>query len=70
MGALCALLIAPLSGCVTEYIGESPMSADLEATLNKRVALARQYIGIGDWENAKRNPVSYTHLTLPTNGCV
>ena len=31
------------------------MSADLEATLNKRVALARQYIGVGDWENAKRN---------------
>ena len=55
MGALCALLIAHLSGCVTEYSGASPMSADLEATLNKRVALARQYIGIGDWENAKRN---------------
>ena len=31
------------------------MSADLEATLNKRVALARQYIGVGDWDNAKRN---------------
>ena len=31
------------------------MSADLKATLNKRVALARQYIGVGDWENAKRN---------------
>ena len=55
VGALCALLIASLSGCVTEYSGGSPMSADLEATLNKRVALARQYIGVGDWENAKRN---------------
>ena len=55
MGALCTLLIAHLSGCVTEYSGASPMSADLEATLNKRVALARQYIGVGDWENAKRN---------------
>ena len=54
-GALCALLIAPLSGCVTEYTSESPVSADLEATLNKRVALARQYIGVGDWDNAKRN---------------
>ena len=31
------------------------MSADLEASLNKRVALARQYIGAGDWENAKCN---------------
>ena len=31
------------------------MSADLEATLNKRVALARQYIGVGYWEDAKRN---------------
>ena len=55
VGALCALLIASLSGCVTEYSGGSPMNADLEATLNKRVALARQYIGVGDWENAKRN---------------
>ena len=55
VGALCALLIASLSGCVTEYSGGSPKSADLEATLNKRVALARQYIGVGDWENAKRN---------------
>ena len=55
VAALCALLIASLSGCVTEYSGGSPMSADLEATLNKRVALARQYIGVGDWENAKRN---------------
>ena len=52
---MCAVLIAQLPGCVTEYSGGSPMSADLEATLNKRVALARQYIGVGDWENAKRN---------------
>ena len=55
MGALFALLIVHLSGCVTEYSGGSPLKADLEATLNKRVALARQYIGVGDWENAKRN---------------
>ena len=55
VGALCAVLIAQLAGCVTEYSGGSPMSADLEATLNKRVALARQYIGVGGWENAKRN---------------
>ena len=31
------------------------MSSDPEAALDKRVALARQYIGVGDWENAKRN---------------
>ena len=31
------------------------MISDPEATLDKRVALARQYIGVGDWENAKRN---------------
>ena len=31
------------------------MSADLESTLNKRVALAREHIGVGDWQNAKRN---------------
>jgi type IV pilus assembly protein PilF len=31
------------------------MSSDPDATLDKRVALARQYIGVGDWENAKRN---------------
>ena len=31
------------------------MISEPEATLDKRVALARQYIGVGDWENAKRN---------------
>ena len=31
------------------------MPFDPEVTLDKRVALARQYIGVGDWENAKRN---------------
>ena len=31
------------------------MSPDPDATLDKRVALARQYIGVGDWENPKRN---------------
>ncbi len=31
------------------------MSADPDATLEKRVSLARQYTGVGDWENAKRN---------------
>ncbi len=44
-----------LSGCVTEYSGGTQMSADPDATVEKRVSLARQYIGVGDWENAKRN---------------
>ena len=44
-----------MAGCVTEYSGGTQMSSDPDATLDKRVALARQYIGVGDWENAKRN---------------
>ena len=94
-----------------------PDSSDLDAKLDKRVTLALQYIGVGDWENLKRNlelaqevdpnnaevfeafvlvyqstgwfemaetnsalrcrqnrhcpePVSYTHLTLPTKRIV
>ena len=31
------------------------MSSDPRAALDKRVALARQYMAVGDWENAKRN---------------
>jgi Tfp pilus assembly protein PilF len=48
-------LAVALSGCVTEYSGGTQMSADPDATVEKRVSLARQYIGVGDWENAKRN---------------
>ncbi|MEK9624314.1 MAG: type IV pilus biogenesis/stability protein PilW [Halieaceae bacterium] len=50
-----SLAFVLLSGCVTEYSGGTQMISDPEATLDKRVALARQYIGVGDWENAKRN---------------
>ena len=50
-----SLALVLLSGCVTEYSGGTQMISDPEATLDKRVALARQYIGVGDWENAKRN---------------
>ena len=50
-----SLALVLLSGCVTEYSGGTQMIYDPEATLDKRVALARQYIGVGDWENAKRN---------------
>ena len=48
-------LMLGLAGCVTEYSGGTQMASDPDATLEKRVALARQYIGVGDWENAKRN---------------
>lgn len=40
---------------MTEYSGGRPITADPDATLDKRVALARQYIGVGDRDNAKRN---------------
>ena len=50
-----SVLLSLMAGCVTEYSGGTQMSSDPDATLDKRVALAPQYIGVGDWENAKRN---------------
>ncbi len=47
--------LALLAGCVTEYEGTRRPEADPNAALEQRVSLARQYIGAGDWENAKRN---------------
>ena len=44
-----------LVGCVTETTGGSELEPDPQAALERRVGLARQYIGRGDWENAKRN---------------
>ena len=54
-GGLIVLLMSLMVGCVTEYSGGTQPGTDPDATLDKRVALARQYIGVGDWENAKRN---------------
>lgn len=54
-GGALMILLSLMAGCVTEYSGGTQMSSDPDATLDKRVALARQYIGVGDWENAKRN---------------
>jgi type IV pilus assembly protein PilF len=54
-GGALMVLLGLMAGCVTEYSGGTQMSSDPDATLDKRVALARQYIGVGDWENAKRN---------------
>ena len=53
--ALGLALTLILSGCVTETVGGPEMQQDPQAALDKRVELARQYIGRGDWENAKRN---------------
>lgn len=44
-----------LLGCVTETTGGAQLEANPSAALSRRVELARQYIGRGDWENAKRN---------------
>ena len=54
-GGALLILLSLMVGCVTEYSGGTQMSSNPDATLDKRVALARQYIGVGDWENAKRN---------------
>lgn len=44
-----------LGGCVTTTEGGFTEEASPERALERRVSLARQYIGEGDWENAKRN---------------
>ena len=49
------LLLLPLAGCVTETTGGYTPEASPDVALQKRVSLARQYIGDGDWDNAKRN---------------
>ena len=51
--ALFALLM--VSACVTETSGPAPVVVDPTVAIQQRVALARQYIGAGDWDNAKRN---------------
>ena len=50
-----SVLLSLMAGCVTEYSGGNRIFSDPDATLGKRVTLVRQYIGMGDWENAKRN---------------
>ena len=52
---LIALLLAVTAGCVTETQGPEPVVVDDKQAISQRVALARQYIGAGDWDNAKRN---------------
>lgn len=44
-----------LSACVTTTESVFTDKADPQKALERRVELARKYIGEGDWENAKRN---------------
>lgn len=50
--SLCTLV---LSACVTTTETVFTEAASPEKTLERRISLARQYIGEGDWENAERN---------------
>jgi type IV pilus assembly protein PilF len=52
--ALMAVL-ALLAGCITTTEGGFTEEASPEKALQQRVELARQYIGEGNWEAAKRN---------------
>jgi len=49
------ILLLGMPACVTETTGGAQLEANPAAALSRRVELARQYIGRGDWENAKRN---------------
>ena len=49
------LVVAVGSGCITTTEGGFTEDASPSKALEKRVALARQYIGQGNWEAAKRN---------------
>ena len=60
------VLLGLMGGCVTEHSGGTQMSSDPDAALDKRGALARQYIGVVDWENAKRN-LELAQEVDPTN---
>jgi type IV pilus assembly protein PilF len=44
-----------LGGCITTTQGGFTEDASPEKALEQRVALARQYVGEGNWEAAKRN---------------
>ncbi|MDZ7782288.1 MAG: tetratricopeptide repeat protein [Halioglobus sp.] len=54
LAALC-LMVATLGGCVSTTERVFTEEASPKEALQKRVALARRYIGEGDWERAKRN---------------
>jgi type IV pilus assembly protein PilF len=54
-GLLALGLLVLISACVTETESVFTDDASPEKALEKRVALARQYIGEGNWVDAKRN---------------
>jgi type IV pilus assembly protein PilF len=49
------LLSTLLGGCITTTTGLFTEDASPQKALDERVSLARQYIGEGNWEAAKRN---------------
>jgi type IV pilus assembly protein PilF len=56
LSPLCLVLLCVwLGGCITTTEGGFTEEASPSKALDKRVALARQYIGEGNWEAAKRN---------------
>ena len=55
VSVVAGLFFLGLVGCVTTEETVFTEKASPEKTLERRVALARKYIGQGDWENAKRN---------------
>ncbi|MBE9538413.1 MAG: type IV pilus biogenesis/stability protein PilW [Proteobacteria bacterium] len=52
---LAAVCLLSLSACVTSTETVFTEEASPEKTLERRLSLARQYIGNGNWEDAKRN---------------
>lgn len=50
-----ALLTMLLAGCISTTTGPYTNEASPQKALERRVQLARQYIGEGNWEDAKRN---------------
>jgi len=55
MALLLSFPLALLSGCVTSTSGVFSEPAEPEVALERRVELARTYIGEGNWDYAKRN---------------
>ena len=50
-----ALLLVSAAGCITTNETVFSGEASPEKVMEQRVALARQYIGEGNWSDAKRN---------------
>ena len=54
-GFVVTVLVVSLSACVTSTTGGFTEGASQEVALERRVELARNYIGEGNWNDAKRN---------------